>query len=98
LVEEFLALGVAATFDPDRGLVLVPRGPDTPTWGYTEPPRLGIAVTIGDLGGGWSLCLDLKGTYIGGRRRALHSGRCRGTGQLGQRRAARQSLSQGVNG
>jgi len=71
LVEEFAALGVTAKFDAEVGLVLVPRGPSTPTWGYNHPadppvPHLAVTVAIGELDGGWDLALNLRGTRMVG--------------------------------
>ncbi|KAA2244134.1 hypothetical protein F0L68_41340 [Solihabitans fulvus] len=70
LVEEFAALGVTATLDAGQGLVLIPRGPSTPTWGYDrdyeQPPQLAVTVAIGDLDGGWDLALNLKRSVMVG--------------------------------
>lgn len=66
LVDEFATLGVTATVDPEMGLVVLPRGADTPTWGYNHPadpppPHLAVTATIGQLDGGWDLVLNRRG-------------------------------------
>lgn len=68
LVAEFAVLGVAATLDTEQGLVLIPRGPSTPTWGYDpayeQVPQLAVTVAIGDLDGGWNLALNRRWTVM----------------------------------
>lgn len=70
LVEEFAALSVHdTTFNTDTGLVLLPRWPTTPTWGYDHPadrrpPQLAVTACIGELDGGWDLTLNLRGSRM----------------------------------
>lgn len=66
LVEEFAALSVHdTTFNTESGLVLLPRWPTTPTWGYDHPadppaPQLAVTATIGEMDGGWDLALNMR--------------------------------------
>jgi hypothetical protein len=68
LLEEFATLGVAATFNDETGLVLLPRGPRTPTWGYNrpyeQPPLLAVTATLGQSDGGWDVALNRRGSRM----------------------------------
>lgn len=65
LMDEFATLGVTTTFDAEKGLVLIPRGPSTPEWSNAQGPcALAVTVTIEDTLGGWELGLDAPGTYV----------------------------------
>jgi hypothetical protein len=68
-VEEFAALDVIADLDAQHGLVLIPRGPATPTFGHDDSPiaplpQLAVAVTIGARDSSWALTLNQRGTRM----------------------------------
>ncbi|RZQ61398.1 hypothetical protein [Amycolatopsis suaedae] len=72
LTEEFTQAGVEAFVAPGRGMVVLPRGPRTPTWGYREPPQLAVTVLTDGLRG-WYLATYPAGALLG--RIAAPSGR-----------------------